>query len=259
MPAAASELRQELRRLALVGSALLAGLTVCVALLADTEQALRWLLPALACWCFVLWRCRSGLHLNLSLDTEKRFARLGQGNRLTLWRGLLIAFTAGFLAVDRQTALALAYLPALLYTGAAIGDALDGYLARREGQSTKLGRQLDNELDALGLLVAPLLAILFGKLHISYLLVSIAYYFFRWGLYWRHAHDKPVYPLPPSRIRRQLAGWQMALVATSLWPPVSAEVTRLLGILFMLPLLAGFIIDWLHVSGRRGAKAGAET
>jgi len=225
----------------------------------DAWPDLRWTAPALSCWIMVLWRCRRQLHLNCDLRGETLYSRLGHGNQLTLLRGFLISATAGFLTIsERLDGVLLAYLPAVLYTAAAIGDALDGFLARREQQITQLGARLDNELDALGLLIAPLLAVLTSKLHVSYLLVSIAYYLFQWGLYWRRLHNKPLYPLPPSRLRRHLAGWQMGLVATCLWPPIPGEVTRFLGILFMIPLLLGFVRDWLHVSGRRTSGLAAQ-
>lgn len=222
--------------------------------------ALAWLLPALACWTLVLWRCQVQLHRNCDLNGDRHYSSLGHGNRLTLLRGFLISTTAGFLTISQQlNGTLFAYLPAVLYTAAAIGDALDGYVARRQGQITQLGAKLDNELDALGLVIAPLLAVLTDKLHSSYLLVSVAYYLFQLGIRWRRRHQKPVYALPPSRIRRQLAGWQMGLVATCLWPPIPGEITRIVGVLFMTPLLLGFARDWLYVSGRQPARPATET
>jgi CDP-diacylglycerol--glycerol-3-phosphate 3-phosphatidyltransferase len=133
------------------------------------------------------------------------------------------------------------------------GDIAARSADRSNRQTTELGKELDTTLDAMGLVIAPLLAVLYGKLFASYLLVSVAYYLFQWGLLWRRRFDKPVYPLPPSRLRRQLAGYQMGLVATVLWPPLPALLTRPVGILFMLPMLYGFIRDWLVVSGRLSA------
>jgi CDP-diacylglycerol--glycerol-3-phosphate 3-phosphatidyltransferase len=205
----------------------------------------------------VIWQCHRRLHRNRSTVDDMPHVTLGHGTHTTLLRGLLIAATAGFLVtIGTGARPLLPFVPAALYTAAALGDGLDGYLARRQQHTTQLGAELDTTLDALGLLVAPLLAVLYGKLHASYLLVSVAYYLFQWGIHWRVTHDRPVYPLPPSRLRRHLAGLQMAVVAAALWPPLPEALTRPLGVVFMLPLLIGFCRDWLHVSGMRGSGRG---
>lgn len=209
---------------------------------------------ALGSWSFVLWQCYKRLPLNRSSLDGPHYSTLGHGNMITLLRGLCIAGTAGFLATTQFDSPWLVNIPAALYSAAAIGDWFDGYMARRQQQTTQLGMELDTVLDAFGLVIAPLLAVLIGKLHVSYLLVSIAYYLFQWGLAWRRSHSLTTYALPPSRLRRYLAGSQMALVAIALWPPLPSDVTRLFGVLLMTPLLLGFSRDWLHVSGRTGEK-----
>lgn len=249
-------LKRELMSVFVLGGSLLLVAASALWITQGGGHAVLWLAPAFVCWLLVVWQCHRRLHLNLRRQDGALFPSLGHGNRVTLLRGLLIAATAGFV-VDAAlpTQPLLPFVPALLYTLAALGDALDGYLARRQRQTTILGQQLDMSLDALGLLVAPLLAVLYGYLHPSYLLVSMAYYLFQWGLYWRQKHGKPVYDLPPSRVRRYLAGAQMALVAVVLWPVVPTDLSRLAGVIFMVPLLAGFWRDWLHVSGRRGGQS----
>lgn len=247
------ELRRELAIVALLGVSLLAASATVLSVLDEPATALRWLPASLAGWGVVLWQCHKRLPLNESTVNKRFFATLGVANRITLIRGLFIAATAGFLViVSTEPPAWLLYVPAALYTLAAVMDAVDGYVARRQQQTTQLGKELDTELDAFGLLIAPLLAVLTGKLAVSYLLVSIAYYLFQWGTRWRQRRGRPVYPLPPSQVRRYLAGLQMALVAIALWPPLPADITRLLGIALMMPLLLGFVRDWLYVSGRLG-------
>lgn len=250
-------LQGELLRVAILGVSLLLVSATLLSGLEDAQISLRWLLVALACWSFVLWQCRKRLHLNCSSPDApggpRRYATLGQGNFITLFRGLLISALAGFLLVPPADIRPwLLYAPAWLYSAAALGDLLDGLMARHQQHTTRLGAELDTALDALGLLVAPLLAIAYGKLHVSYLLVSFAYYLFQCGMTWRRRRGLPVYSLPPSRLRRYLAGLQMGLVAVALWPPVPYGVTSVLGGVLMLPLLIGFCRDWWYVSGRRG-------
>ncbi|WP_051208392.1 CDP-alcohol phosphatidyltransferase family protein [Saccharospirillum impatiens] len=248
------QLRRELTWIAVLGACVLLGFAVALFILERPVRALGWLLASMVCWGFVLWQCHRRLHLNRRSATGQAYPTLGAGNRITLLRGLLIAATAGFLTFSSAGIHPwLFYVPAALYTLAALGDGLDGYIARRQNQTTELGAELDTVLDAFGLVVAPLLAVLYGKLHVSYLLVSMAYYAFQWGIHWRRRHGRRVFPLPPSQWRRTLAGLQMVLVAIALWPPVPFGVSSLAGVVLMMPLLIGFIRDWLYVSGRLSA------
>jgi CDP-diacylglycerol--glycerol-3-phosphate 3-phosphatidyltransferase len=189
------------------------------------------------------------VELNRASEDAPLYPSLGWANRLTLLRGGLIALTGGFLFQPQAVGL-MAWIPGVLYCIAAILDRMDGYVARRSKHTSLLGNELDTVYDALGLLVAPLLAVGYGKLHWSFLLVSAAYYVFIWGLYWRHTHNLPVYPLMPSMLRRTLAGFQMGFVAFILLPCFHAPLTMTIGVAFMLPILIGFIVDWLVVSGR---------
>jgi len=250
-----SPLHREWVRIALSGAgALLVGALV----LGFIEGALvggRWLLGGLAGWAFVLWQCHRRLQLNVGTLDNHPYTRLGTANRITLLRGWLIGATAGFLAIlPFQAHAGLLYVPAVLYTVAAALDGLDGYVARRQQQTTRLGTELDTVMDAFGLLIAPLVAVFTGKLPAVYLLVSAAYYLFQWGIRWRQQRGRPVYALPPSQVRRYLAGAQMVLVALALWPPLPGSVTHWLSIALMIPLLLGFCRDWLHVSGWLGAR-----
>lgn len=216
-------------------------------------NALQWLLIASGLWCFVWWELWRRVELNRADVESAPYSRLGLANNLTLVRGGLIALTGGFLLQPQATGL-VGWIPGVLYTIAAILDRVDGFVARRTKRTSILGSELDTAYDALGLLVAPLLAVGYGKIHWSFLLVSAAYYVFVWGLYWRGKHNLPVYPLMPSMLRRTLAGFQMGLVALVLLPCFHAPFTILVAVAFTLPILLGFMVDWLVVSGRIHAE-----
>jgi len=242
---------QELRVAALLGALCLMSTAAGTWFVQDWSAA-RFLLQSALVWAFAWWQAWQRRALNMHQETGAPVLQLGWANRLTLLRGVLIAATGGCLL--QPLAGALAWLPALLYGTAAGLDWLDGHVARRSGQTTRLGSELDTAFDALGLLVAPLVAVGGGKLHWSYLAVSIAYYLFVTGLHWRRTRNLPVLPLPPSRLRRVLAGAQMVFVALALWPTLPAALTSLAGLCFMLPLLVGFAADWLAVCGRLRAE-----
>lgn len=195
----------------------------------------------------------------LWLRRQEPAAAVGWATRLTMLRGLLLGALAGCVALPGDGWAA--WLPAALYTTAAVCDLIDGYLARRLGEVTALGGRLDVALDALGLLVAPLVAVTLGRLPPWYLLLGAAYYLFQAGLWVRRRRGLPLHPerLRPTPHGRMFAGYQMGLVATVLFPVLAPPGTWIAATVFMLPTLAMFAREWLIVTGRlvpgpRGAR-----
>jgi CDP-diacylglycerol---glycerol-3-phosphate 3-phosphatidyltransferase len=228
--------------------------TAIIALQQRSTDALTWLALSSLLWAFVWQQCWQRRAYNRVSDSAELFPTLGLANELSLFRGWLIAGTGGFLAITTPSP-SLALIPALLYSIAAICDRLDGWMARRTQRPTQLGAALDTTYDALGLAVAPMLAVSYGKVPSAYLLVSAAYYAFVAGLAWRQRQHKPVFPLLPSTLRRTLAGMQMGFIAATLWPTMPAPLSQVASIIFMTPLLLGFAVDWLVVSGRIDATS----
>lgn len=218
------------------------------------NQAILWLVQSGILWGFALYQTWKRAHLNRFSIDAALYDNLGWGNRLTLLRAGLIAMTAGFLFQPQGAGL-MGWVPGLLYMFAAILDRVDGFIARRTQQVSLLGNELDTVFDALGLLVAPLLAVSYGKIHWSYLLLSIAYYAFQWGVSLRRHRGLPIHPLTPSTLRRALAGFQMGFIALVLLPKFQAPLTTFIGVCFMLPVLFGFGIDWLVTTGRINSNA----
>ncbi len=246
----------QLRRSGLLGALTLLCAAAPVAVLQGAAYAGLWLLQSLALWALCWQQAWQRRTRNRAAPDAPLHVSLGLANQLSLLRGLLIAATGGFL-LRLPDAPLLIWAAAACYSVAAILDRVDGFVARRTRQTSLLGAELDTVYDALGLVVAPVLAVLLGKVHASYLLVSVAYYLFVLARSRRERLGLPVYPLLPSTLRRTLAGFQMGYVAVVLWPPFQAELTRVAGVAFMLPLLAGFVVDWLVVSGRIGTARAA--
>lgn len=189
-----------------------------------------------------LWRARSLLGPGAT--------GLGLATHLTLFRGLLVSLVAGFAPVPPVGLVR--WVPALLYTSAAICDRFDGILARRLGQTTALGARLDGAMDALGLLAAPLVAVAWGRLPPWYLLLGAAYYVFHAAIWLRRRLALPVHldRVKPKRLTRIFAGLQMTLVSVALAPLLSLEVTTIAATILMMPTLIFFARDWLIVIGR---------
>lgn len=243
-------LKSEANFIRFLGLSLLIVFTILFCLIWPFWQALQWFIQAVILWLLATNIILSKhLDLNRASQQQASYPDLGWANRLSLFRGFLIAFTAGFVfLLDLSEKILL--IPALSYLIAAIIDRIDGYIARITKHESILGIKLDIEFDALGLLIAPLLAVWTGQIHWSYLSVSVAYYLFQGGLYWRNKQHKPVYQLPLNMSRRAVAGFQMGFLAVVLWPILAPPATTVAGFAFMLPLLGGFLIDWFIVSGR---------
>jgi CDP-diacylglycerol--glycerol-3-phosphate 3-phosphatidyltransferase len=185
---------------------------------------------------------------NRILASENLDHLWGLANILTLIRGALITVLAGFLFVPKPAGI-LGWLPALLFTLLAGLDFLDGYWARKSNTPTRMGELLDQEYDALGILIAIALTIQYGHLSAAFIYIGLAKYVFAWGTAWRKHRGRAVYSLPPSYMRRRLAGFQMGILAVFLWPIAAPPGTLLAELIIGVPLLLGFIRDWLLVSG----------
>ncbi len=213
-----------------------------------TATVLRWGLLALVVQAEVLRVLRRNLDQHHRRGETRILPGLGTGTALTLFRGGLIGLLAGFLLTPWPTGL-LAWLPALLFTLAAITDVLDGYVARVTGRDTHLGEVLDMELDGLGMLIVLGVAIHFGQLPIWFVVIGLARYAFLLGTTICQRFGKPIHEMTPSRTRRLLASQMMAYMSVVLWPIAPRPLAIVAGIVLGVPFLAGFLRDWLVVSG----------
>ena len=170
-PAVAS-LRRQWGVVALVGSS---GI-----LLFGLEEP-RWLLGAVAIWAYCLWILFQGLEENYREEERALFPSFGWPTLITLARGALLAAVAGFLLLPVQAG-ARAFVPAVAYTLAVLLDHIDGRMARALGRTTRLGQRLDMEIDAAGILVASLLAVLYGQIPAWYVVIGMARYLFALGI-----------------------------------------------------------------------------
>ncbi len=222
------------------------------------------LLPGLAVALLLLHQLHHYLGCNHRPgEGERIFSSLGAANWITLLRGSAIVGLAGFfpLALALRGGLhgPLAWAPGLIYLGVSVADLVDGLVARKQGRETELGKRLDISTDAAGLLVASLLAVALGQLPGLYLLVGLAYYPFVFGIWLRQRRGLPVVALQPRPYARIIAGFQMGLVGVALLPVFSPSFTFIAAIIFMMPLLAGFLRDWLVVSCRMQTDACQQT
>jgi CDP-diacylglycerol--glycerol-3-phosphate 3-phosphatidyltransferase len=148
---------------------------------------------------------------------------------------------AGFLPFSVQRGLRLPgiliWTPGIIYLGISLADLLDGFVARKQGRKTELGKRLDIETDAAGLLVASLVAVALGRLPAIYLLVGLAYYPFILGIWVRRKRALAVITLQPRPYARIIAGFQMGFVGLALLPIFEPAFIFVSALIFMTPLL----------------------
>ncbi|ELZ26998.1 CDP-alcohol phosphatidyltransferase [Halosimplex carlsbadense 2-9-1] len=229
--------------------------------------AVQWALPTAGAAAFVLWFCRRHLDANrpdgalpdgegpggeTPDDPARRYGTLGLANRVTLARGGLVAAVAGFVAVEPTDAVR--WAPAVCYGANCLLDLVDGALARHRDRTTVLGARLDMAFDTLGFLVAPVVAVAWGRLPVWYLSLSAARYLYKAGCAVRRRRGLPVGDLPPSRLRRPLAGMQMAFITVALAPVVPAATVAAVAVVVLAPSLAVFARDYLVVAGHLGSR-----
>jgi CDP-diacylglycerol--glycerol-3-phosphate 3-phosphatidyltransferase len=238
----------------------------CSPIVRDEPATSAALLPGLAVAIHIYRNLSRHLATNhRSLEEGRLFPSLGAANWITLFRAAAVVLLAGFLPIaiitNRQgwqylqhllplNLNALLWVPGIIYLGISLADLFDGFVARRQGRETELGKKLDIETDAAGLLVASLPAVALGRLPAIYLLVGLAYYLFIFGIRQRQRRGLPVIALQSRPYARIIAGFQMGLVGMALLPIFNPVFTFMAAYIFMTPLLIGFFRDWLVVSCR---------
>jgi CDP-diacylglycerol--glycerol-3-phosphate 3-phosphatidyltransferase len=181
---------------------------------------------------------------------------LRAANTVTLFRGWLFAAAGGFVALGPTTALvppgltgAVAWAPGVCYGVGAALDQVDGRLARYTGTVSRFGERLDMAIDTLGFVVAPVVAVAWGRLPVWYLSLAAARYLFKAGRGYRRWRCLPVYELSPHSLRRTLSGLQMAFLTLALLPLVSPETLAVVAVAVLTPSLAMFGRDCLVMAG----------
>lgn len=190
------------------------------------------------------------LHPEQTPDGPLRpFPTLGVATHLTLGRALATAALAASLVAPLRLALAVA----VLYTLIAVGDALDGPVARAAGRISVLGAWLDVRVDSAALAAAALALVLQGRAWPVFLVVGLLRPLFLAALALRRRRGARVVPLVSSPGSRAVAGAVMGYLAVALYPLYPAPAARLAGLCFLVPLLVTYLRDWLAVTGRWSA------
>jgi CDP-diacylglycerol--glycerol-3-phosphate 3-phosphatidyltransferase len=213
-----------------------------------------WLMGATVAVVHELSVLRKGLKLDRYPGGEP-LSGLGAANWITLARGFMVAWVAGFILAPPNLLKRgdyLSWFPGILFILECLLDSFDGKIARRKGTTTKLGAYLDMEFDALAILVGSLLVVRWGQAPSWYASVGAAYFLFSAGRWLRKKTGMPVHPLPASTTRRWLAGLTMTVTGGLLLPLLEPPITTLMAVATGLPFLANFVRDWFFLC--RGSR-----
>src|SRR5262245_23965348 len=176
------------------------------------------------------------------------FPTFGPANQVTMVRAALVALVAGLIGEPNVPAYATA---AAVVSGLVTAlDGLDGWLARRTRMASAFGARFDMEVDAVLILVLPILAWQYGKAGAWIILAGLMRYLFvaaGWLFPWMAR------PLFPSRRRQTVCVLQIVGSSILLLPVVTPPVSVWLAATLLGALSASFFVDvqWLW-STRRG-------
>ena len=222
-----------------------------LALCCPSISPLRWCLQTALVITCILFVVQRNLRLNPFRNHQRLWAGPGVANWITLARGGLIAILAGFWQQPwpgRLNGVGWAmWIPGIIYITASIGDVLDGFVARLTANQTHFGERLDNQIDALGILVASLLAVGYGQLPDYYLSAGLAYYLLRFAVWLRRKTGRPCSTVKRRKGAKLIAGAQMAFLGIVLLPLLSPSFTHVAAAVILIPFLAGFLLDWQMV------------
>ncbi len=181
--------------------------------------------------------------------------RFGTANRVTLLRGTLTAALAGLVGRLPEGG-QVAWLIVATAVAVFLLDGVDGWLARRSGTASAFGARFDMELDNLLILVLCALAVDLGKAGPWILLAGLLrYLFLGLGLVWRRMAT----PLPASRRRRALCGFQVVLLVVCLLPVVAPPYSDLAAGLGLAGLAVSFARDILWLVSHHSKSQGVQS
>lgn len=197
--------------------------------------------PAVSLTLFVL----IGIFVWLYLPPNHPHEHFGVANSVTLLRGALVSWLAGFIGLPglitnvhlAWSLLTAAFMVLLL-------DGLDGWLARKNGQTSSFGAKFDMEVDSLFAIVLSLLAWQSDKVGWWVLLLGLPRPLFIVAA-WLEPRLKA--PLPDSMLRKTICVIQIAVLILLLAPVINPLTSQLLAGMVLVLLAGSFWRDtkWL--------------
>lgn len=186
-----------------------------------------------------------GVFVLVYMPPDYPLERFGIANSVTLLRGALVSWLAGFIGLPELitdihmawSLLTTAFIVLLL-------DGLDGWLARKNGQTSSFGAKFDMEVDSLFAIVLSFLAWQSDKVGWWVLLLGLPRPLFIVAA-WLEPRLKA--PLPDSMLRKTICVIQIAVLILLLAPVINPLTSQLLAGMVLVLLAGSFWRDtkWL--------------
>jgi phosphatidylglycerophosphate synthase len=203
----------------------------------------RGLLTAFSCYGLV------AAFVVFDLDRHAPHQRFGAANSVTLARAALTALLWGVVGETmlgaRDLDQSLRWLLAAAATGALVLDGVDGWIARRNGMTSRFGADFDLEVDCLFMLALALLVYSTGQVGVWVLSNGLMRYLFV-AAGW--LHPTLAAPLEPLRRRKVICVVQGAVLITVLAPILPSELAPPLCLAGLALLTYSFGADVLSLA-----------
>jgi phosphatidylglycerophosphate synthase len=187
------------------------------------------------------------------LSAEKRLARFGPANGMTLLRLALIALLAAVIGEPLADPTREGWTVVVVATIAALLDAADGPLARTTGTASDFGARFDMETDALLTLVLSLLLLHFDKVGAWILAAGLMRYLFVLAM---HVWPWLRRPLAPSLRRKTVCVVQITSLIVCLGPIVPRPWAAAIAAASLALLAGSFAADIVLLARERQRNAG---
>ena len=163
----------------------------------------------------------------------------GAANRVTLLRAILVCLVGGVIVRTDHTA-TIAWLTVATAVVAEILDGVDGWVARRQGQSSAFGARFDVETDALFILLLAVLIWRFDKAGAWVLAIGLMRYAYMFAALFVTPLRQP---LPPSKRRQLICVVQAIALTFCLMPLVTPLAAGFIAAAALIALTWSFAID----------------
>jgi len=172
--------------------------------------------------------------------------RFGAANAVTAVRALFVALAAP--AIGRSPAPSIAWFVVGAAVVATVLDGVDGWIARRLGQSTAFGARFDMEVDAALIMVLSVLAWAWDKAGAWVILSGLLRYLFvaaGWLWPWMSR------PLVPKRRRQTVCVIQVVALIVVVSPVAAPPFSAVAAAVALAVLVWSFAIDSAWLYGRK--------
>jgi len=208
----------------------------------------RGLLTAFSCYGLV------AAFVVFDLDRHAPHQRFGAANSVTLARAALTALLWGVVGETmlgaRDLDQSLRWLLAVAATGALVLDGVDGWIARRNGMTSRFGADFDLEVDCLFMLALALLVYSTGQVGVWVLSNGLMRYLFVAAGWLQPTLAAPLKPLRRRKVICAVQGAVLIATLAPIFPPEAVPPLCLAGLALLIYSFGADVLSLVRVKRR---------